>query len=71
VAFYYKEKEGWRNVKDKEKAIEKAIKNTKASFAVEGLYLSSEGEKLIRKKVNGELSDKEFLHEVKKLNKLE
>jgi len=58
-------------VTDKEKVIEKAIKNTKASFAVEGLYLSSEEEKLIRKKVNGDLSDKEFLQEVKKLNNLE
>ncbi|MEH6867930.1 antitoxin VbhA family protein [Priestia megaterium] len=58
-------------MKNNKKDIKKAIENTKASFAVEGHYLSSEEEELIRKKVNGELSDKEFLHEVKKLNELE
>jgi DNA-dependent RNA polymerase auxiliary subunit epsilon len=58
-------------MKNNKKDIKKAIENTKASFAVEGLYLSSEEEKLIRKKVNGELSHIEFIQEVKKLNKLE
>lgn len=56
---------------ENEKTIEKAINNTKASFAVEGLYLSDSKERLIQKKITGQFSDEEFLSEVKKLNKLE
>ncbi|MBU3569912.1 hypothetical protein IUK39_06965 [Priestia aryabhattai] len=56
---------------ENEKAIEKAINNIKASFAVEGLYLSDSEERLIQKKVTDQLSDEEFLNKVKNLNTLE
>ncbi|MEK4822839.1 MULTISPECIES: antitoxin VbhA family protein [Priestia] len=54
----------------KQEKLEKAIKNTKASFAVEGLDITAKEEKLIRAKANGEITREEFLKEVKKLHGL-
>ncbi|MBU8855435.1 antitoxin VbhA family protein [Bacillus sp. FJAT-26377] len=55
----------------KQEKLEKAIKNTKASFAVEGLDITAKEEKLIRAKANGEITREEFLKEVKKLHGLQ
>jgi len=41
--------------------IEQALKEAKASLAVEGLYTTSEEDELIRKKLRGEISHDEFL----------
>ncbi|MEW4242337.1 antitoxin VbhA family protein [Priestia megaterium] len=55
----------------KQEKLEKALKNTKASFAVEGLDITDKEEKLIRAKANGEITREEFLREVKKLHGLQ
>lgn len=55
----------------KQEKLEKAIKNTKASFAVEGLDITAKEEELIRAKANGEITREEFLKEVKKLHGLQ
>lgn len=55
----------------KQEKLEKAIKSTKASFAVEGLDITAKEETLIRAKANGEITREEFLKEVKKLHGLQ
>lgn len=40
--------------------IEKAIRSAKASLAVEGLYATLEEEELVRKHLNGEITDEEY-----------
>lgn len=41
-------------------AVEKAINCAKASLAIEGMYLTAAEETLIRKRLQGEISEEEF-----------
>ncbi|KGX91203.1 hypothetical protein N783_10920 [Pontibacillus marinus BH030004 = DSM 16465] len=43
------------------------MKSVKGTLAMEGLDLQSEEEKLIRAKVEGELSEEEFMQKVQEL----
>jgi hypothetical protein len=50
--------------------IDDQIRQAKATLAIEGMEMTPEDEKLIRTKLRGEISHKEFLHEALKLAKL-
>lgn len=47
--------------------LEKALRSTKASLAIDGLYITPEEEDLIRKNLNGEITDEEFREQVLEL----
>ncbi|WP_059106152.1 antitoxin VbhA family protein [Shouchella shacheensis] len=49
------------------KALEKAIKQAKASFAIEGLTITKAQEALIKANLNGEISYQEFIEKGKTL----
>ncbi|MFC0416374.1 hypothetical protein ACFFHH_13050 [Cytobacillus solani] len=46
------------------KSVSKAIKEAKASLAVEGLYMKPEIEKLIEMKMTNKISEEEFKYRV-------
>jgi hypothetical protein len=46
-----------------EEAIEKALRNAKASMEISGFKIPEEITKLVRSKLNGEISEEEFLKE--------
>lgn len=63
--YYAKLKGVVPSVRDSE--IQKGMKSVKGTLAMEGLDLQSEEEKLIRAKVEGELSEEEFMQKVQDL----
>ena len=47
--------------KSNEEPIEKALSNAKASLKLSGFNVTEKHEKLVRSKLNGEISEEEFL----------
>jgi len=47
--------------------LEKALRSTKASLAIDGLYLRPEEEALIRENLEGKITDEEFRRRVLEL----
>jgi len=47
--------------------LQKGMKSVKGTLAMEGLELKTEEEKLIRAKIEGELSEEEFMQKVQEL----
>jgi hypothetical protein len=45
-------------------AIKKAMENAKASIEIEGLKVTKESEELVYQRLNGNISEKEFLERV-------
>lgn len=55
--------------KDKMDKISKDLANAKASIEVEGVLITKEMEALVRRRLNGELSEAQFLQEALLLSK--
>ncbi|SFQ86762.1 antitoxin VbhA family protein [Priestia endophytica] len=47
--------------------IDKAMENVKANFAVEGMEFSKQEEELIKRRKRGEITQEQFVEEVKRL----
>lgn len=56
-----------KNPKYTEEQINKAMNNAKTSIEIEGLKVRKGYEELVRKRLSGEISQVDFLEQVKKL----
>ncbi len=55
--------------KSKKEPIEKALRNAKASLEISGFNVTEKHEKLVRSRLNGEMSEEEFLKKALELAK--
>ncbi len=55
--------------KSNEEPIEKALRNAKASLEISGFNVTEKHEKLVRSRLNGEISEEEFLKKALELAK--
>lgn len=55
--------------KSNEEPIEKALRNAKASLEISGFNVTAKHEKLVQSRLNGEISEEEFLKKALELAK--
>jgi hypothetical protein len=56
-------------IKSNEEPLEKALRNAKASLEISGLNVTAKHEKLVQSRLNGEISEEEFLKKALELAK--